>query len=250
MPEQADAVAPLPLGLVQRVVGRGEQLVRGAHARVVGRHAAAHRHVLAVLLACVHRGPDAVREHHRALRVRPGQHAHELLAAEARGQVHPPGRAGQDVREGAQRLVAGLVPVAIVERLEPVQVEEHHRKEAAALRGGELVLQEDARVTAVREVSEDVRERHVLDVVPLLMEPLGQPADPERDRDVRHHDAQEKVGDRPAERRRDRLGDREGGHPGCEGGRHPAPATVVGEQEGRDEGEQPEQGAVLTQALG
>lgn len=235
--EQAHAVATLALGLVERVVGRREQLVGGAHAGVEGGHAAAHRQVFPVLLARVHGAPHAVGEHDRPLGVRPGQDAHELLAAEAPGQVHPARGAGEDVGEDAERLVSGLMAEAVVERLEAVQVEQHHRKQPTALRRGELVLQEDPGVAAVGEVGEDVGEGHVLHLVAVAVQPIRQPADRERDGDLGHHHPEQEVGDAQPHGGGGRLRERQGRHPPGERGRHTPPAAVVREQKGRHQRE-------------
>jgi len=79
----------------------------------------------------------------------------------------------------AERNVTGGVSKGVVEVLEPVEIEEHQRECPTALRGRELVLEEEAAMTAVRQLGEQVGERHVLDNGSLLVERLGHPSDTE-----------------------------------------------------------------------
>lgn len=103
---------------------------------------------------------------------------------------------------------------------------------------------------AVRDVGQGIREGHVLHLVLLLVEELRQPADPERDRHVRGHHPDQEIGEGVPRPSRGHFGERQRGHAGRERGRRPAPAAVIGEQEGWDERKQPEEGAVLGQPIG
>ena len=62
-----------------------------------------------------------------------GQHHHELLAAPARDQVVVAEGLLGGLGEQAQRTVAGLVAVGVVELLEPVEVRDDDREQAPGL---------------------------------------------------------------------------------------------------------------------
>src|SRR5688572_30289194 len=73
----------------------------------------------------------------------------ELIAAVASGEVHGASLFDEDAGEGAQHIVTGLVAGAIVVGLEIVEIEEHDGEAAAALGGGEFLLEEELEGTAI-----------------------------------------------------------------------------------------------------
>ena len=87
----------------------------------------------------------------------------ELVAAEARRGVALAEAGAQAVGHGAQQLVAGVVAVAVVDRLELVDVEQQHAdaRPAALERVLEAVVEE----RAVGELGERVVERLALELV-------------------------------------------------------------------------------------
>ena len=56
------------------------------------------------------------------------QHHHELVAAEAGDRVDRPPAGAQAGRDLDEQLVAGRVTERVVDRLEPVEVDEQHRR--------------------------------------------------------------------------------------------------------------------------
>ena len=103
------------------------------------------------------------------VRLAPGavEQQRELVAAEARGGVALAQAAAQPVGHRAEQLVAGVVAVAVVDRLELVDVEQQHAdaRAAAVKRMLEPVVEE----RAVGELGERVVERLALE---LLLERL------------------------------------------------------------------------------
>src|SRR5688572_30976052 len=87
----------------------------------------------------------------RALEIGLRQEDRELLAAVARGKVDLTDGRAQDVGEGLEDVVAGLVAVAVVDLLEVVEVGEDEREAAAeALGARDLSLERLLEVAAVR----------------------------------------------------------------------------------------------------
>ncbi len=78
----------------------------------------------------------------------------------------------------AECVIAGLVPVPIVELFEVIQVEEDHGEETTPFRCPELVFEEDADMPSIREVGQDVSEGQVFDIGALPVKRLGNPSDP------------------------------------------------------------------------
>src|SRR5918992_1512318 len=70
------------------------------------------------------------------------------------GEVHGAGVGAEDIGEGAECLIAGLVTGAVVVFLEVVEVEEHDSESAAASRGGKFLLQEHLEVAPVGQTGE------------------------------------------------------------------------------------------------
>ena len=128
-----------------------------------------HAHALAGHLdAVLEVVQQPLRDGHRVdLAARAVEQQRELVAAEPGGGVALAQAAAQPVGHRAQQLVAGVVAVAVVDRLELVDVEQQHADaRAAAL---ERVLEPVVEERAVRELGERVVERLALE---LLLERL------------------------------------------------------------------------------
>jgi hypothetical protein len=107
--------------------------------------------------------PRALGEDHRAGERRLGQHDGELVAAVAGGAVLAPAVLVQQRGDALQHGVAGEVAVAIVHRLEVVDVEQQHRERVAvAAAACELALERVLERPAIAHLREPV-ERHRLE---------------------------------------------------------------------------------------
>ena len=86
----------------------------------------------------------------------------EFVAAEPRDGVRGAGGLDDTLRHRLQQPVAGIVAERVVDVLEVVEVEEHHRHRALpALRQGERVLHAVAEQVAVRQQRQRIVERHL-----------------------------------------------------------------------------------------
>ncbi len=113
------------------------------------------------------RGEDLARDIGDGLGVADLLHEHhEFVAAEARNHVARP-HAGLESRAHLlQQLVPRFVPQRVVDVLEAVEVDEHHREfPFVALRDLDLVIEELAEHHPVRQRGERVVRRHVLDAL-------------------------------------------------------------------------------------
>ncbi len=120
------------LGLIHRPVGRAEQPVdarlvlgverepdRGAHVEPVG----------AELERAAHHLEDRLRGIERGIaRVRPLEEQREFIAREARDMGLRGDQPAQPQRQAPQQLVARAMAEPVVDRLEPVEVDEHERQ--------------------------------------------------------------------------------------------------------------------------
>ena len=99
---------------------------------------------------------------------------HEFLAAVAAGEIDVADRLADAQREFAQHVVAGVVAVAVVDRLEVVDVEHQHRDRLAA-RGRLLDQRRQMRfhVAAVEQAGERVGDRHLDRHLHVVAQPLG-----------------------------------------------------------------------------
>ena len=90
----------------------------------------------------------------------------ELVAAEARGELVLGEKPGDALGGGLQELVAGCVPMHVVDLLEPVEVE-HHQGHLAVARqsGGDFVFQPLLERGAVRQPRKRVEMRKVHDAL-------------------------------------------------------------------------------------
>ena len=111
----------------------------------------------------------------------------ELVTAEARQRIAGAKAALEPPRRRDQELVTDLVPEAVVDRLEAIEIEVEHREQRIAQRApGALkqVLQPVEEQRAVREIRERIVERLVLQLLLGLLA-LGDVArDPEGPHDV------------------------------------------------------------------
>ena len=87
---------------------------------------------------------------------------HELVSTDASDQIAGPSRRAEPTGHGEQQLVTQTVAVAVVDELEPVDVEEEERDEPAVLlRVGEHRIEVVLGERAVRKASERVVRRRV-----------------------------------------------------------------------------------------
>jgi len=89
---------------------------------------------------CGHVAADPLGALQRVRRGHPRQDQRHLLASVARHHVGRTVRGPQHPGQGAQRLVAAAMAVAVVESLEVVHVQQHHRHAAAVARGARSLL--------------------------------------------------------------------------------------------------------------
>ena len=80
-------------------------------------------------------GADAIDDVRRLVHAGVVEDQGELVAAEAEGAVRAAQRRAQHLADRLERLVAGEVPVGVVEGLEAVDVEDHEREALAVARG-------------------------------------------------------------------------------------------------------------------
>ncbi len=133
----------------------------------------------------VERELDALGDAGGALVVAAVEQDRELVAAEARRQVAGAQAGAQAAGEGDQQLVADLVPEAVVDALEVVEVEEQHDRAAVGAAERRLDLLGEQR--AVGEAGERVvvgAVREPVAVLGQLPERLLEPVVLERDRGV------------------------------------------------------------------
>src|SRR5690606_17647404 len=119
----ADAVAAVRLRAAQRLIGALEQLLdrqalvgpahRETDARARGELADAGRYRLVR-----DRAPHALRDPLRRVLVRVDHQQQELVSAKPEREILVPNRADEAGTDLAQQLVAGLVPVRVVDPLE------------------------------------------------------------------------------------------------------------------------------------
>ena len=160
------AVAPEPLGGVERAVGRAPELGRVARLGPAPGHADRHRHGAgeAVELA-PHERPDLLGQRQRARLRRARQHERELLAPEPRGHVGLAGRRAQEGGEAPQHVVAGVVAQRVVDALEVVEVDDEQREVAAGAGVGEVALDRQLEAAAVAQAGERVVRGEVLEAL-------------------------------------------------------------------------------------
>src|SRR5437868_4855502 len=129
------AVAAVPLGAIERLVGGGEQCLGGiCGGRNERGYAGAHRHATAGRQVGQRLYPVARRlgQPDRAGRIRRRQQQRELLAAVAGDQIVGPARhGGERVRHPPQASVSGQVAKGVVVGFEEVDVEQDERQRRA-----------------------------------------------------------------------------------------------------------------------
>ncbi len=137
--EEDVAAARPPLRRVHRHVGVAQQLVHPilfGDARDPDARPHAHRRAGRQLDRMTERLHDAVGDDRRVgVAAHVLQQHRELVAAQARDGVAAAGGVEQASRNDRQQLVAGRMPHRVVDRLEVVEVEEHHREQLALARG-------------------------------------------------------------------------------------------------------------------
>ena len=165
--EHDGAGLSLELRLVHRDVRVAQHLVRLAVPRRLHRDPDARRHeqlVAGQLDAPCEGAVDAGRDQRRAGDVvAAGEEEPELVSAEPRDRVSGPDRLGEPPGDRDEEVVAGLVTEAVVDHLEPVEVEEQHGEALAvvARRRVEHVGEPVEEQRAVRQPGEGVVERVV-----------------------------------------------------------------------------------------
>src|SRR5918992_2533685 len=146
-PGRDHPVPPLELGLVECLVGGPQQLLRGGGVLGEAGDPDGHRQVDPAHVGAERRAvgghPQLLGHGQAALQVGLGQDEHELLAAVAGEGVDVPDAAGDPAPELDQHLVAPLVAVAVVDRLEVVDVQ-HEQGQDPAEAAGALDLLLDA----------------------------------------------------------------------------------------------------------
>ena len=158
------AVAPGTLGRIQRLVGTIDRGLRHAFTVAAGGHAHAdgqpqrlafpfnHQplHRLAQALTHLARGRAAVA----------GQDGHEFLAPVAAEDVPFLQRRGQRPGHRAQAVIAGRMPVAVVDELEPVQIDKQYRQgQAVAIGFGKTAHQPLVHRAAVEAAGQRIQLR-------------------------------------------------------------------------------------------
>ena len=143
--EQRDPVAATLLRRVHRLVG-GDEDALGAAARFAAEHrdSDADRHGLRLrrrprVLADL--GPEFLGQRHRPADVGLRHQDGELVAREAGDDVGRPDPLAHDRRHLSDQVVAGVVAERVIDQLEAVDVDDHHRALAAVAgaEGDELV---------------------------------------------------------------------------------------------------------------
>jgi hypothetical protein len=166
------------LGAVHRLVGGADQIVeRGTVAGVqsgpdaprdgdVGEDRGAGEAGADPFRAVAHRGPL----------LETGEQDHELVAAPATDDIGVAHGVVQAASAFDQHLVAGVVPTGVVDRLEPVEVDEHHAQTGAETIGVDhRLLALPLELAAVEETGHLIGRRP-----PLERTPLGE-SRPDRD---------------------------------------------------------------------
>ena len=166
--------SPPALRAVHRQVGVAQQLVGGLLAGVADRDAGGGAQGQLPAVQDERRGqrpPDPLGGPDGALLgVRAGDEDGELVAAEAGHQVARPHRVGEPLGHDAQQLVADVVALRVVDRLEAVQVEEQHADLRAVQRHLQRGLDLRAEQRPVGQPGEPVRVRLLGQ---LLLEPAA-----------------------------------------------------------------------------
>src|ERR1041384_8057822 len=133
------AIAPRGLGAVQRSIGRHQHVLVIVFPRRELGHADTHRHQRRriALRQSMRLDPAAHLLRHAARAVDPGavQQYYEFIAAVARREVGGADHQADFPRRALQYFVALLVPVAVVDLLEVVEVHEQHGEHVAAALG-------------------------------------------------------------------------------------------------------------------
>jgi len=104
-------------------------------------------------------------EARRVRRVALGQHDHELVTRIPSEELLAPNPLADQGREFAQHQITGQVPVAVVDRLEVVHVEEQQRERSlVALSTRDLAVRELLEITPIVDLRQTVKDGHAVDL--------------------------------------------------------------------------------------
>ena len=151
--EHVIAILASELGLIHGLIRLTQQLIGvGILGLRVKRHAEAGRNLQRLTLdrhglgSC---GQQAVQHRHAGRHLLLiGKHGNELIAAEPRQRIALPQRLLHAVGKRHQQLIAGLVTIHVIDRLEPVEIDVHHGKLARTPRSLNHRLAQDDRRAA------------------------------------------------------------------------------------------------------
>ena len=169
------------LGGVERVVSALQQALQRIVPLAGHRDADADRDRQRVALSLQGEGPVGHRDaqtlgdEHRLAEAGLGHYHDKLLAAQATDQVDAAHLAHRALGEFAQDLVAGRVAMTVIDLLEMIDVEEHHRGLVAALGpASEQLVQMREDVAAIVEPGQFVGQRQGQAAAVICAQPLGQ----------------------------------------------------------------------------
>ena len=111
-----------------------------------------------------HHVDDTLRKADRHFAGAIGMHQHEFVAAKSRQHVAFGSDIAQPRRHRDQQLVAGIVPEAVVDVLEIVEVDIENAEPVAFVDLGAGLLQRFVECEAIGEAREAVEMRHMLDL--------------------------------------------------------------------------------------
>ncbi len=120
------------------------------------------------------RAPQPLGHHAGDMQIGFRHHDHELLAAVAAGQIDAADRLADTHGEFPEHVVAGVMAIAVIDRLEEVDVEHHQRQRLAARR--RLFRQRHQmafHVAAVVQAGERVGDRHFDRVLHIVAQVIG-----------------------------------------------------------------------------
>ncbi len=172
--EQGDLVAPVLLRPVHRLVGRRQHRLGAAAPAAEHRDADADRRADRVgraALAFGHLGTQVFAQRQRAGGIGLRHQHGELVAGEAGDDVGAAYAFAKRLGDLADQVVAGLVAERVVDRLEPVDVDDHHRALAAVAGAeGDVLVELAAEAAPVEQPGERVV---VGQIAQLGLGPLG-----------------------------------------------------------------------------
>ena len=103
-----------------------------------------------------------------------GHHHHEFLAAIAAGQIDAAHIGGDAAGEFLQHLVADVMAMGVVDRLEIIDVHDHESQRLAVLLGvGDQIVQMPAHIAAIVQAGELVGDRHFQAELNIVAQAVG-----------------------------------------------------------------------------